>query len=54
VSISAVPAVYTAGYLGVVQGVVVALAAWVVSLYGRVFVNYFRQLTSPKELEQAN
>jgi hypothetical protein len=51
VSICAVPTVSTAGYSSAVGGIAVLLAAWVVSLYSRVFVNLFRELASAKELE---
>ena len=51
VSICAVPAVCTAGDSSAAGGVAVLLAAWVVSLDGRVFVNFLRELASAKELE---
>ena len=54
VSIYAITTVYTAGYWGAARSVAVALATWVVSLYSRVFVDYFGQLTGPKEPERAN
>jgi hypothetical protein len=54
VFVSAVPAVYTAGYSGTARRVAVTLAAWVVPLYSGVFVDHFGQLTSPKELKRAN
>jgi VIT1/CCC1 family predicted Fe2+/Mn2+ transporter len=41
VPICTVSAVHAACYLGTVGCVAVALAAWVVALYCRVFVNYF-------------
>ena len=40
VSIRADPAVCAAGYLGTASSVAVALAAWVVSLYGRMLVDF--------------
>jgi hypothetical protein len=54
VSICAVPTVSTAGYSSAVGGIAVLLAAWVVSLYSRVFVNLFRELASAKEPERAD
>jgi uncharacterized membrane protein YdcZ (DUF606 family) len=54
VFVSAVPAVYTAGYLGTARRVAVTLAAQVVLLYSGVFVDHFGQLTSPKEPKRVN
>jgi hypothetical protein len=54
VSICTVPAVCTPGYSGAAGGVAVLLAAWVVSLYSRVFVYFFRELASAKELKRAD
>ena len=51
VSICAVSAVYTAGYLSAARSVTEALAAWVVPLYSRVFVDLLGKLTSAKEPE---
>jgi hypothetical protein len=51
VSICTVPAVCTPGYSGAAGGVAVLLAAWVVSLYCRAFMDFFRELASTKELE---
>ena len=54
VSICASPIVCAAGYLGAAGGVAVVLAAWVVSLYSRVFVDFFRELASAEQLERAD
>ena len=54
VSICAVSTVYTAGYSGTVSSVAVGLAARVVSLYSRMFVDYFGELASTKEPEGAD
>jgi hypothetical protein len=51
VSICAIPAARTTGYSCTASSVAVLLAAWVVSLYSRVFMNFFRELASAKELE---
>jgi hypothetical protein len=54
VSICAVTAVYAAGYLGASSSVAVALAAWVMSLYGGMLVNFLRELAGAKEPEGAD
>lgn len=54
VSVCAFPTVPAAGYSSAAGGVAVLLAAWVVSLYRRVFTDFFRELAGAKELECAN
>ena len=51
VSICAVSAVYTTGYLSAARSVTVTLTAWVVPLYGRVFVDLLGKLAGAKEPE---
>jgi hypothetical protein len=54
VSIRSVTAVRTAGYSGTAGSVAVALAAWVMSLYGGMLVDFLRELASAKEPERAD
>ena len=54
VSIRAVPAVCTAGYSGTAGSVAVALATWVMSLYGGMLVDFLRELAGAKEPERAD
>jgi hypothetical protein len=54
VSIRAVPTVYTAGYFSAARSVAVALTAWVVALYSRVFVDCFGEFASTEETERAD
>ena len=54
VSIRSVAAVRTAGYSGTAGSVAVALAAWVMSLYGGMLVNFLRKLAGAKEPERAD
>ena len=51
VSICAIPTVLTACHSSTTAGIAVLLAAWVVSLYSRVLMDFFRELASTKELE---
>ena len=54
VPVCAVSAVHAARYLGASGSVTVALAAWVVALYGRVLVDHFRVLADTKKPERAD
>ena len=54
VSIRAVSAVRTAGCSGAAGSVAVALAAWVVSLYGGMLVDFLRELAGAEEPEGAD
>ena len=51
VSVRTITALHTAGYLGAAGSVAVALAAWVMSLYSGMLVDFFRELAGAKEPE---
>jgi hypothetical protein len=51
VSVRTITAMHTAGYPGAAGSVAVSLAAWVMSLYGWMFVDFLCKLASAKELE---
>ena len=53
-SVCSITALHTAGYSSAAGSIAVSLAAWVMSLYSRVFVDFFRELADAKELERAD